>query len=69
MEKLLEFFEYAHLPKHLQRVSKPFHQLAHQLHDELLVGDPESTVAMRKLLEAKDAAVRSAMRNAEIAPG
>lgn len=57
-EYLLQFFEYAHLPEHLQAVSKPFGELA-----ERLVGtlprNPERTVALRKLLEAKDCAVRA----------
>lgn len=57
-ELLMQFFEYAHLPEHLQAVSKPFGQLA-----ELIVTDlprnPERTVALRKLLESKDCAVRA----------
>lgn len=30
-DRLLQFFEYAHLPPHLQAVSKPFHDLAHAI--------------------------------------
>lgn len=56
---LLQYFEYEHLPAHLQEVSKPFHDLANQL-AESLVG-PEATVCLRKLLEAKDCAVRAAL--------
>lgn len=55
---LLQFFAYAHLPPHLQAVSKPFGDLANQLEAEL-PGNPEKTVALRKLLEAKDCAVRA----------
>ena len=58
MERLLQFFEYQHLPPHLQEVSKPFCELAHTM-IRTLPGNPESTVAMRKLLEAKDCAVRA----------
>ena len=71
-EHILQFFAYAHLPPHLQMVSKPFCELAHAI----VLGDnapeagtvtfgnplprnPERTVALRKLLEAKDAAVRA----------
>ena len=55
---LLQFFEYAHLPLHLQAVSKQFCELAHQI-DEDLPTNPEKTTALRKLLEAKDCAVRA----------
>lgn len=56
--KLLQFFNYAHLPAHLQELSKPFHELAHAIWDKLQ-DNPETTTALRKLLEAKDCAVRS----------
>ena len=59
-EPMLQFFEYAHLPPHLQQVSMEFRRLA-----DLLVGtvlrNPERTVALRKLLEAKDCAVRAVL--------
>lgn len=55
---LMQFFEYAHLPEHLQAVSKPFGELAKQI-DETLPSNPEKTVALRKLLESKDCAVRA----------
>lgn len=60
MDRLLQFFVYDHLPEHLKAVSKPFGDLATQL-AETLPPNPESTVAMRKLLEAKDCAVRSVL--------
>lgn len=59
-DHLLQFFVYAHLPPHLQAVSQPFGDLAHRLGSEL-PGNPEKTVALRKLLEAKDAAVRAVL--------
>ncbi len=52
-----QFFAYAHLPAHLQEVSKPFCDLATFI--LTLPRNPERTVALRKLLEAKDAAVRA----------
>jgi len=72
-DPIMQFFEYDHLPVLLQKVSKPFCELAYKI-----VGDergmpegtstqfplprsPERTVALRKLLEAKDAAVRAAL--------
>jgi len=61
METILQYFAYAHLPPTLQQVSKPFCDLAAQIVG--LPRNPERTVALRKLLEAKDAAVRAAIGN------
>lgn len=69
-EHILQFFSYEHLPAHLQAVSKPFCDLARLIvaDGEMPAGtpiqfplprNPERTVALRKLLEAKDAAVRA----------
>lgn len=57
-EHIAQFFAYEHLPPHLQEVSKPFAELAAKVEAEL-PRNPERTVALRKLLEAKDAAVRA----------
>lgn len=57
-ELMLQFFAYEHLPAALQAVSKPFGELALQIAKDL-PRNPERTVALRKLLEAKDCAVRA----------
>lgn len=57
-ETILQFFRYQHLPAAMQAVSMPFGILAQQIVDTV-PGNPERTVALRKLLEAKDAAVRA----------
>lgn len=57
-EPILQFFGYQHLPKHLQEVSKLFYELATEIVGNL-PRNPERTVALRKLLESKDAAVRA----------
>lgn len=57
---ILRYFEYAHLPPHLQEVSRHFSDLAWQIESNLPNG-PEKSVALRKLLESKDAAVRAAL--------
>ena len=57
-DRILQFFEYAHLPEHLQEISKPFRQMALQICDTL-PSNPERTVGLRKLLEAKDCIVRA----------
>lgn len=60
---LLDLFEYGHLPPHLQSVSKPFSDLAHDLTDSL-GNSPEVGAGLRKLLEAKDCFVRQAVIDA-----
>lgn len=55
---LLQFFAYEHLPGHLQEVSKPFGDLAYQMVDTLPL-NAELSTGLRKLLEAKDCAVRA----------
>lgn len=56
-ENILKFFRYDHLPQDVQWISREFSELAHELANTL--EGPEITVALRKLLEAKDCAVRS----------
>lgn len=59
-EPILQFFAYEHLRPDLQAISRPFGDMAgHMI--ESLPRNPERTVALRKLLEAKDAAVRSVL--------
>lgn len=58
VDHILQFFHYSHLPPALQARSKPFCQLARMIVDST-PRNPERTVALRKLLEAKDANVRA----------
>ncbi len=58
IEHILRFFDYDHLPAHLQAASRPFKELALKV-VEAAEDNPETMVALRKLLEAKDAAVRA----------
>lgn len=57
-ERMLKWFRFDHLPPTLQGVSKPFADLANHIVGSLPAG-AERTVALRKLLEAKDAGVRA----------
>lgn len=57
-EPIMQFFAFAHLPEHLKVVSIKFYELACHV-VATLPRNPERTVALRKLLEAKDAAVRA----------
>jgi len=53
-------FNYEHLSEDAQRYSRPFAELAQFLVDNCKDG-AELTTALRKILEAKDAAVRQAL--------
>lgn len=57
-EPLMRWFEFKHLPPHLQKVSREFSLLAAWIQGAL-PRNAERTVALRKLLEAKDAAGRA----------
>jgi hypothetical protein len=63
-EPMLQFFTFEHLKPELREISAPFAGLAKQIVDTL-PRNPERTVALRKLLEAKDCAVRAKLFRAE----
>jgi hypothetical protein len=57
-QHIWQFFEYLHLPPLLQETSKLYSKLADEIMDKL-PDNPERDMAMRKLLESKDCAVRA----------
>jgi hypothetical protein len=57
---ILAYFRHEHLPEKLGDVSRPFGDLA-ELVATSLPRNAETATALRKLLEAKDCAVRSAL--------
>lgn len=57
---IMKFFAFSHLPERLQEVSRPFHDTAFWMEEHLPNG-PEKSAGLRKLLEAKDCAVRAAL--------
>jgi len=57
-EPMLQWFHYEHLKPELQIISRPFGELA-QLMVDTLPRNPERSAGLRKLLEAKDCAVRA----------
>lgn len=59
-EPMLQFFDYAHLREDLQAKSKPFGMIAQWMVDTL-PRNPERSMALRKLMEAKDCAVRASI--------
>lgn len=60
---ILKYFEYGHLPEPMRSVSAKYHNMAHSLAVNFDPDDDiaELVTAMRKLLESKDAAVRSVL--------
>jgi len=59
-ERMLQWFEYEHLPLELQVISMRFAELAEFI-VEFVPRNAERTVALRKLLEGKDAALRASI--------
>lgn len=59
-DAMMRYFEFLHLPPKLQQVSRHFYTVADIVRNTVPDG-PEKTVCLRKLLEAKDAAVRAAL--------
>lgn len=59
-QQIARYFAYDHLPEYLQPISKACHDIAEQMIDALDDG-PELTAGLRKLLEAKDCFVRTAV--------
>lgn len=59
-EHIAQFFRFSHLRPELRNVSRPFAQLARTVL-ATVPRNPERTVALRKLLDAKDAAVRASI--------
>lgn len=60
-QHLLNFFRHGHLPEHLAEVARPISKLANDMANSL-PENPEVTVGLRKLLEAKDCFVRAAVK-------
>ncbi|MFB7776933.1 hypothetical protein [Streptomyces bauhiniae] len=58
VDRMLKNFRFDHLPPALQEVSRPFHDLAHQLAETL--SGPEVTKALDDLWSAKNWAVVAA---------
>ncbi len=58
-DRMLKWFTYD-LPQNLRAISHPFLLLAERVVCDV-PGGPERTVALRKLLEARDAAVRAVL--------
>ena len=58
---IMKYFEYAHLPEHLQAVSKNICELARSM-DAALPECAETSAGLRKLLEAKDCFVRASIK-------
>lgn len=58
---VLQYFDYSHLPEHLQSISRPFGELAKSVAASTPSHHPQVEKSLDKLLEAKDCAVRAAL--------
>ena len=65
MAAKLRSFRFSHLPPHLQEISAPFYRLARRIADAA-PNDPSTTIALNKLMEAKDWAVRAHVAHLEM---
>ena len=69
VQDVARFFSYDHLKGDLQEISKEFHDLAERM-IQRLPDNPMLTRGLSKLLDAKDAMVRSALPAQEpVGPG
>lgn len=59
VNRILRYFAWEHLAPHLQEVSRPICEIAHQMARELPHESDELAEGLRKLLEAKDCLVRA----------
>lgn len=59
-EPMLKYFSYEHLREPLRSVSKPFYELAETI-AATLPSNAQRDLALQKLVEAKDCAVRAAL--------
>lgn len=57
MNYLAQFFEFRNLPTEQQTIAQPFAMLVQNILE--LPDNPERTMALRKLLEARDCALRA----------
>jgi len=65
IRKFMKYFKWEHLPHDLQMMSKPFEKIAAQVVFDVENGEldeEEARAGLRKLLEAKDCVVRSALK-------
>lgn len=57
-EHILQFFAYSHYAPHLQAVAEPYAALASAI-VSTLPRNPERTIALRHLLDSREAALRA----------
>ena len=60
---LTQFFEYRHMTPNMQAICKPFAHLVQSILE--LPDNPERTHALRKILEARDCAMRASIFKVE----
>lgn len=65
---VLRYFEYQHLPAHLQAISRPVGELALTMVEQLQADHPQLLAGLQDLLRAKDCLVRAALDSPSHAP-
>lgn len=60
----MKFFDYKYMPKHLHSITKPFHDIAHTLNEDLPDG-VEKQEGLRRLMEARNCFVRAGIECGE----
>jgi hypothetical protein len=63
-ERMMKWLSYEHLPEELQGCVKSYRKLGTTI-CQLIPAGPERTVALRKLVESKDCAVRAIIEGKE----
>lgn len=61
IEAITKYFEFGHLPEHLQPISAACAELKDAILHEISTDSAELTTGFRKLLEAKDCFVRAGL--------
>ncbi len=64
-----EWFNYQHLPEHLQAASKLFYDVAVAMEELCPTNSDQRTIAFQKLIEVKDAYVRACILNKRASNG
>jgi len=67
-ERMMKWFSGLHLPEELKEIVYEYRSLARKIIETIPVG-PERTVALRKLVESKDCAVRAIIEGKEKTDG
>lgn len=69
VQTAMAWLAFAHLPEELKPYARPFYEAALDLLREITTDSAELTIALNRLVESKDAAVRAGIRDKHGRPG